>query len=174
MSIRHALHRIRRVFAYHQFWVGSHGNAWNNENTGVGGTSNIIRTYGMPFLSISGEIFADTTISFYVSQNGVNFFYCGVISDLISPVQPPAPAWAIGINYAVGDEVTNDAVRYRCIEAHLSIPGREPPNATYWVVVEDVYPKQFHIYPQVGAEYVRLRSSNNVVATATIAAKRSA
>jgi hypothetical protein len=159
---------------YSQWTIGTQGNAWNNVNTKTGGFSNIIRTYGMPYLSIMGEIYADTTLSFYASQDGKHFYYCSIISTLINPTEPPAPDWASGILYLEGDEVTNGAVRYRCILAHTSNPSREPPNATYWEVVPATFPKQFHIYPQVGAEYVRLRSSNNVKAIVTVAAKRGA
>lgn len=154
--------------------VGEHGNAWNYEPTGVGGTSRIIKTYGMPYLSIMGEIYGATTLSFYTSQDGIHFFFCNVITATIIPVQPPAPAWDAGINYAIGDEVTSGGNRYYCILAHFSTPSREPPNETYWTLVPATYPQQFHIFPQVGAEYIRLRSSANVIVTATIAAKRSA
>lgn len=171
MALRHSLHKLASYF-YNHWYVGAQGNAWNNEQTGVGGTSNIVKTYGMPHLSIMGEIYGATTISFYTSQDGVNFFYCNVITATIIPVQPPAPAWATGIDYAVNDEVTEGAVRYRCTLAHRSNDARKPPNPTYWAVVPATYPQQFHIYPTVGAEYVRLRSSADVKVTATIAAKR--
>lgn len=154
--------------------VGSHGNAWNNAQTRVGGFSNIIRTYGMPFLSIMGEIGGATTLSFYTSQDGAHFYFCNVITATIIPVEPPAPAWATGVNYAIGDEVTVAAQRYRCILAHVSNIARQPPNVTYWALVPATYPQQFHIYPTVGGEYVRLRSSADVLATVTIAAKRGA
>ena len=164
----------RDLNQYSQWSFGEQGNAWDDVETNVGGFSNIIKTYGMPYLSIMGEIYGATTLSFYASQDGLNFYYCSIISSLIAPTEPPAPLWASGVTYAVGDEVTNDAVKYRCILAHTSNPSREPPNLTYWAEVPDVYPKQFHIYPTVGAEYVRLRSSANVRATATVAGKRSA
>ena len=163
---------IQKGFIRYPAWtIGKYGNAWDNEKTGVGGFSKIIRTYGMPFLSIMGEIDAASTISFYASQDGEHFYFCNVITTSIVPASPPAPAWATGIAYAVGDQVTVAAQKYRCILAHTSNPSRVPPDATYWETVIDTYPKQFHIYPVVGAEYVRLRSSADVTITATIAGK---
>lgn len=173
MPLNHTSH-IRGYDQLNHWSVGEHGNAWNNEMTGVGGTSRIIRTYGMPFLSIMGEIYGATTLYFSTSQDGIHFYYCNVITATIIPVQPPAPAWASGVTYAVGDEVTFGGDRYECILGHVSNTPRQPPNPTYWLIVPATYPQQFHIFPQVGAEYVRLRSSNNVRATVTIAAKRSA
>ncbi|WP_328972307.1 M20/M25/M40 family metallo-hydrolase [Streptomyces sp. NBC_00239] len=37
-------------------------------------------------------------------------------------------SWRLGGTYAVGDVVTYDGVRYRCIQAHTAYPGWEPPN----------------------------------------------
>ena len=162
-------------FYQHSSWtVGEQGNAWNNVKTKAGGFSNIIRTYGMPYLSIMGEVFGDTTLSFYASEDGEHFYYCSIISTLINPTEPPAPDWSSGVAYTIDDEVTVGAVKYRCILAHTSNPSRIPPNTTYWAVVPAAYPKQFHIYPTVGAEYIRLRSSNNVRAIVTICAKAGA
>ncbi|MBG0833211.1 M28 family peptidase [Planomonospora sp. ID67723] len=36
--------------------------------------------------------------------------------------------WAPWKPYAVGDVVTYDGVRYRCLQAHTSLPGWDPPN----------------------------------------------
>ncbi|MEV7415416.1 M28 family peptidase [Streptomyces sp. NPDC089919] len=36
--------------------------------------------------------------------------------------------WQVGGRYAVGDIVTYNGVRYRCIQAHTADPGWEPPN----------------------------------------------
>ncbi|MFI1386296.1 carbohydrate-binding protein [Embleya sp. NPDC020886] len=45
------------------------------------------------------------------------------------PTTPPTGrAWAVGTNYAVGDQVTYGGSTYRCLVAHLSRPGWEPPN----------------------------------------------
>lgn len=38
------------------------------------------------------------------------------------------PAWQAWTHYNVGDEVTFNGVTYRCIQAHTSEPGWEPPN----------------------------------------------
>jgi hypothetical protein len=162
------------VHSYPRWYAGEHGNAWNNEHTHIGGFSRAVRTYGMPYLSIMGELSAASTISFFASQNGANFYYCSIITTTINPVVPPSPAWTAGVVYMVGDEVTEGGDIYRCILAHTANNARKPPNATYWIDVTAAQPRQFHIYPTVGAEYVRLRSSADVIATVTIAAKRGA
>jgi hypothetical protein len=42
--------------------------------------------------------------------------------------------WAVGTAYAVGDEVTYEGASYRCIQAHTSIVGWQPPNVpALWV-----------------------------------------
>lgn len=44
--------------------------------------------------------------------------------------QPPAGGtWAANTAYAVGSTVTYGGSSYRCITAHTSLPGWEPPNA---------------------------------------------
>jgi predicted carbohydrate-binding protein with CBM5 and CBM33 domain len=45
--------------------------------------------------------------------------------------QPPAPGgtWAPNVAYRVGDVVTYGGASYRCVQAHTSLPGWEPPNA---------------------------------------------
>jgi hypothetical protein len=39
------------------------------------------------------------------------------------------PDWEIGVSYSVGDLVTYNGQVYRCLQAHTSQPGWEPPNA---------------------------------------------
>ena len=107
--------------------LGDHGNAWLNEDTGEAGNSRVVDTRHLSQLSIMGVVDAATDLSFWISQDGENFYFCAIISAEISPSNPPGQ--------------TAD------------------------------FPATFHIYPAVGGRYVRLQSSNNVRATATIAAK---
>ena len=107
--------------------VGEEGNAWNDESTGEEGVSNIVDTKNMPHVSILGVVDAQTDLSFEISQDGETFYFCGAISEDISPQSPPGQ--------------TAD------------------------------FPAEFHIYPSVGGRYVRIRSSEDVTATVTIAAK---
>lgn len=44
------------------------------------------------------------------------------------PTQPPGSAWAPGRSYAAGDRVTYGGAAYRCLQAHTSVTGWEPPN----------------------------------------------
>lgn len=54
---------------------------------------------------------------------------------LIEKWMPAAPAWAAGVAYAVGDQVTYDGVTYSCLQAHTSQSTWEPPNApSLWAV----------------------------------------
>jgi chitinase len=45
-----------------------------------------------------------------------------------APKQADRGAWAPGVAYAVGDTVTYNGVVYKCIQAHTSQTGWEPPN----------------------------------------------
>jgi hypothetical protein len=42
-------------------------------------------------------------------------------------VTPPVGAWAVGVAYKIGDEVTYAGLRYRCRQAHTSIASWTPP-----------------------------------------------
>jgi len=41
---------------------------------------------------------------------------------------PPSGTWAPYTAYSVGSTVTYNGLSYRCIQAHTSLPGWEPPN----------------------------------------------
>ncbi|WP_196468659.1 M20/M25/M40 family metallo-hydrolase [Planomonospora sp. ID91781] len=41
---------------------------------------------------------------------------------------PGGTSWETWKSYAAGDTVTYDGVSYRCLQAHTSLPGWEPPN----------------------------------------------
>jgi protocatechuate 3,4-dioxygenase beta subunit len=43
------------------------------------------------------------------------------------PTDPPGGTWAAGRPYAAGDRVTYDGDAYRCLQAHTSTAGWEPP-----------------------------------------------
>jgi protocatechuate 3,4-dioxygenase beta subunit len=43
------------------------------------------------------------------------------------PTGPPGGTWAPGRAYAAGDRVTYDGTAYRCLQAHTSMSGWEPP-----------------------------------------------
>ncbi|WP_131724799.1 S8 family serine peptidase [Paenibacillus solani] len=49
-----------------------------------------------------------------------------VTTDTNSSQPSPAP-WAQGVSYKIGDEVTYGGSTYRCIQAHTSMVGWEPP-----------------------------------------------
>ncbi|MFE0800456.1 carbohydrate-binding protein [Streptomyces sp. NPDC058812] len=44
------------------------------------------------------------------------------------PTDPPGGTWAAGRSYAAGDGVTYGGGSYRCLQAHTSMTGWEPPN----------------------------------------------
>ncbi|WP_239115386.1 carbohydrate-binding protein [Streptomyces sp. SID8499] len=44
------------------------------------------------------------------------------------PTDPPGGTWAPGHAYAAGDRVTYNGAAYRCVQAHTSMTGWEPPN----------------------------------------------
>lgn len=47
---------------------------------------------------------------------------------LIEKYLPAAPAWKAGVAYKVGDQVTYSGFTWKCVQAHLSQVGWEPPN----------------------------------------------
>lgn len=49
---------------------------------------------------------------------------------------PTTDEWAEGVPYAVGDEVIYLGITYRCLQAHTSLPGWQPPNVpALWTLV---------------------------------------
>ncbi|MEV7547799.1 carbohydrate-binding protein [Streptomyces sp. NPDC089915] len=44
------------------------------------------------------------------------------------PTTPPTGSWAAGRAYRAGDGVTYAGLSYRCLQAHTSVTGWEPPN----------------------------------------------
>ncbi|MEV5548160.1 carbohydrate-binding protein [Streptomyces sp. NPDC052309] len=44
------------------------------------------------------------------------------------PTDPPGGTWAPGRSYTAGDRVTYGGAAYRCLQAHTSMAGWEPPN----------------------------------------------
>ena len=47
----------------------------------------------------------------------------------VNVVLQTTPQWGIGVSYSIGDLVTYNGQVYKCIQAHPSQPGWEPPNA---------------------------------------------
>ncbi|KRV47505.1 dioxygenase [Wenjunlia vitaminophila] len=45
------------------------------------------------------------------------------------PTDPPGGTWQPGVSYSVGSTVTYGSGTYRCLQAHTSVVGWEPPNA---------------------------------------------
>ncbi|MEI7030548.1 carbohydrate-binding protein [Streptomyces pratensis] len=43
------------------------------------------------------------------------------------PPTEPGTSWSSGTSYRAGDRVTYGGVAYRCLQAHLAMPGWEPP-----------------------------------------------
>jgi chitodextrinase len=57
----------------------------------------------------------------------------GAVSQAISCPPTTAPGWAAGVSYSVGNYVTFGGIIYRCIQAHRSQTGWEPPgNYSLW------------------------------------------
>ncbi len=251
---------------------GTHGNAWDDEQTGVKGFSKTVDTGNMTHVSIMGEIDADSEISFWASQDGEHFYFCNRITQTIGPVPPGPvenlavtganygsdPAVSLGANanlvegnsgfaqWAKGGTINDLNIWYdfgvltrvNALEMFCQMSGRAPlqfvfessANSTTgmdgdwtelftqatdlnWISASrkdfqvgtpgnyrfyrlrptkvadanatrineiqllgteadaPIFPKQFHIYPSVGARYIQLRSSDNVRATVTIAGK---
>lgn len=66
--------------------IGSHGNFWNNESTGVDTPSAIVDTQNYPHISIMGKLSGASTISVHVSANGTDFFLCeGLTTKINAP-----------------------------------------------------------------------------------------
>ena len=60
-----------------------------------------------------------------------------IVMDRVETADPDAEEWQAGVAYAVDDEVTYDGTLYRCVQAHTSQAGWEPPNVpALWGVVE--------------------------------------
>ncbi|WP_051839028.1 carbohydrate-binding protein [Streptomyces sp. NRRL F-5126] len=58
-------------------------------------------------------------------------FVLDVDGSTTPPTNPPpgkSGTWAAGTAYRAGDQVTYDSVTYRCVQAHTSMAGWEPPN----------------------------------------------
>ncbi|CAL9350799.1 carbohydrate-binding protein [Streptomyces sp. enrichment culture] len=45
-----------------------------------------------------------------------------------TPTDPPSGTWAVGKSYSAGNSVTYNGSAYRCLQAHTSMVGWEPPN----------------------------------------------
>lgn len=54
----------------------------------------------------------------------------------------PGSAWASGVSYTVGTRVVSGGINYRCILAHTSSSGNQPPNLTYWTTSIPATPSQ--------------------------------
>ena len=52
----------------------------------------------------------------------------------------PLNLWLSGRDYFVGNTVENSAVSYRCILDHTSSGANQPPNATFWQLLDDPIP----------------------------------
>lgn len=56
--------------------------------------------------------------------------------DEVNP-EPPSNEWSAGTSYAVNDEVDYQGSTYRCIQAHTSQVGWEPPNVpALWETIQ--------------------------------------
>ena len=49
-------------------------------------------------------------------------------SATVTTTAPSGTAWTAGTAYAVGAVVNYNGARYRCLQAHTSLAGWEPPN----------------------------------------------
>ncbi len=61
---------------------------------------------------------------------------------LITPtVTQASNEWQAGINYQIGDLATYENVVYKCLQAHSSLVGWEPPNVpALWSVTDEPTP----------------------------------
>jgi len=69
--------------------------------------------------------------------NDFNVFEPGTLNaGWVEEGVTPGNEWATGVAYSVGDEVDYEGTTYRCLQAHTSIAGWQPPNVpALWEVV---------------------------------------
>ena len=84
----------------------------------------------------SGVIEADQTLTVEKAWhvNDIGLVVDGLPDGSGGP--PPATVWAAGVTYAIDDVVVYNEANYRCLQAHTSQVGWEPPNvASLWVAI---------------------------------------
>jgi chitinase len=87
---------------------------------------------------VSGKTAAQTVSYNVTGKAPGTYVYKVTVSDGVSSLTSPQitvtvpsstdGAWAAGVAYKVGDIVTYNGIRYKCIQAHTSLVGWEPPN----------------------------------------------
>lgn len=82
------------------------------------------------------RVMADERFAEYVdpAQSALDELLPTLTDEQAELVPSVFPEWAIGKSYAVGDRVRYDGKLYRCVQAHDSQEGWEPPNTpALWV-----------------------------------------
>jgi len=162
--------------------VGYNGNAWGDEETGIDGFSRIVDTKNCPHVAFMVAVSDLTVVSCWLSQDGMDWYYSEDISDELTPEEPPDyPDWSDdSVEYYEGDIVSHSDDDWVCIKDHKSNSNREPGTTgggIYWEEYEIVddpevdYPQFVALTTTLPARFVRLQSSNDVTATASIIAK---
>jgi len=109
--------------------------AWNASSDNVGVTGYIVK-YGGSSVNVTG-----TTATVGGLASGTSYTFTVQARDAAGNISPASNAvtattdaatgvqpWAPGVAYSVNDQVTYNGVVYRCIQAHTSLTGWEPPN----------------------------------------------
>ncbi|WP_019006002.1 carbohydrate-binding protein [Cohnella laeviribosi] len=109
--------------------------AWNASSDNVGVTGYIVK-YGGSSVNVTG-----TTATVAGLAPGTSYTFTVQAKDAAGNISPASNAvtattdaatgvqpWAPGVAYSVNDQVTYNGVVYRCIQAHTSLTGWEPPN----------------------------------------------
>ncbi|MBN2981413.1 glycosyl hydrolase family 18 protein [Cohnella algarum] len=108
--------------------------SWNAASDNVGVTGYVV-SYNGGSVSVSGTaatisgLSPATSYTFAVQARDAagNFSPASGAVTATTDAAPGATSWAAGVFYGVGDEVTYNGVLYRCLQAHTSLPGWEPP-----------------------------------------------
>lgn len=153
--------------------AGSNGNMWKHEQTGAGGSSNIIDTGTLSKVSIFGMVHADSAITVHAGQISDYLIYNHDKSEPTLTKIPDAVAWSDdSVSYSVGDIVKSGNNMYWCIEDHVSNDSTNTTaNTDLWKDCSTTHPKSFHIDLDSAARFVKLVSPTDVLAFVTCAAK---
>ena len=80
-------------------------------------------------LAAASALYGETSPEYEATANAWAGVNVGSRSNPGDPGDPDQPTtWAAGSSYKVGDTVTFEGVKYRCIQAHTATPGWTPPN----------------------------------------------
>lgn len=152
-------------------FIGEHGNAWDNELVNELEFSNPVDTKNLPHISIFGQVQTDTTIYIYLSADGENWFVSPEIIIEPDPALKP-PQWQKDTLYYEDTLVFDEGEIYQALETHTSTNQNRPPSDKWQLYEEENdLPKTFHFHSSGATRFIKLRSSDETIITATICAK---